>query len=106
MLTQTLQSLFLRWRHPTVGEKAAGGIALTISVVAGSTFNAFAKSLSTSLSAVSLLFISEALTAFFVLFSYGLFPTLKRVSHLKRKEMEWVFAMAFCGGVLGPILLF
>ncbi len=83
-----------------------GGVALAVSTVSGSSFNAFAKSLSASLSSLSLLFVSEILSLFFILFSFGLFPIMRRIGHLHRQQWMWLAALAFCSGIAGPLLLF
>jgi drug/metabolite transporter (DMT)-like permease len=102
-----LQRPFLRFtRRQTLGERAIGGVALAVSTAAGSTFNAFAKSLSAALSSLSLLFVSELLTLVFILFSFGLLPVLKSIGHLKRNQLLWLGVVAVLSGVLGPILLF
>ncbi len=98
---------FARFLHrETPGERAAGGAALAVSTLSGSTFNAFAKSLSTSLSSLSLLFVSEVLSVFFIFFSFGLFPVLRTVRHLHRKQLAWLTMLALCSGIIGPLLLF
>lgn len=87
-------------------EKAAGWTALGISVLSGSTFTAFAKVLTSSLSSLSLMFVSEVLTAFFILFSYGFLPVMKRVLHMHRRDLRWLLIVSFLNGVAGPMLLF
>ncbi|UPA23121.1 DMT family transporter [Candidatus Peribacteria bacterium] len=87
-------------------EKAAGWIALSISTISGSTFTGFAKVLTSALSSLSLMFVSEVLTAFFVLFSYGFLPVVKRVLHMHRTDLVWLAVVSFLNGVAGPMLLF
>jgi drug/metabolite transporter (DMT)-like permease len=101
------QRPFFRWKqNESADEKAAGWLALAISTIAGSTFTAYAKQLTTALSSVSLMFVSEVLTAFFVLFSYGFVPVFKRVIHMHRRDMFWLLVVSFLNGVVGPMLLF
>lgn len=97
---------FIRFKHESLSEKAIGGTALAISTVSGSTFTAFAKKLTTSLSSLSLLFVSELLTGFFVLFSFGLIPTLKNIFNLHLKELKWMLLIGVLSGVGGPMFWF
>lgn len=106
MNIHTLTRPFLRWRRPTLSDKAIGGVALGISTLSGSTFAAYSKQLRGSMSSLSLLFVSELLTGFFVIFSFGFVPVLKEIVHLNKKKMQWLFVMAMFSGVLGPLLWF
>lgn len=85
---------------------AVGGIALALSLASGSTFNAFAKDLRTAFSPLSLLFVSELLTAFFVLFSFGFLPVVKKIVNLKKKDLRWLLTMGMLSGIAGPMLWF
>lgn len=96
----------IRLRKAALSATAIGGIALTLSLVSGSTFNAFAKDLRTAFSPLSLLFVSELLTAFFVIFSFGFLPVAKKLIKLKKKELRWLLVMGMLSGLLGPILWF
>ncbi len=89
-----------------MSDKATGWIALTISTLSGSTFTAYAKVLTSALSSLSLMFVSEILTAFFVLFSYGFLPVFRRVMHMHRRDLFWLIVVAFLNGVVGPMFLF
>jgi hypothetical protein len=51
-----------------------GWIALGVMVLSSSTYNAFAKVLTGVLSPITLVFMSEMLTGFFVLLSFGTVP--------------------------------
>lgn len=94
------------WKHESMSDQAVGWIALTISTIAGSTFTAYAKVLTAAFSSLSLMFVSEALTAFFVLFSYGFLPVFRELTHTPRKELWLLFVTASLNGVVGPMLLF
>lgn len=94
------------WKHESLGDKATGWIALTISTISGSTFTSYAKVLTSFLSSLSLMFVSEVLTAFFVLFSYGFLPVMKKLTHTPWKDIRWMLVSAFLNGVAGPMLLF
>ncbi len=92
------QRPYLRWKKAEArSESASGWVALTISTISGSTFTAFAKVLTTALSSLSLMLVSEVLTAFFVLFSYGF---------LHKADLVWLVLVSFLNGVAGPMLLF
>lgn len=77
-----------------------------MSILAAATFNAFAKQLSFALSPISLVFISELLTIFFILLTFGLFPTLKRIRSLKKSELLTLIAVGILNGVIGPYCFF
>src|SRR3990167_8560251 len=85
MNTQTI-SFTLPWRRQTTSSNALGWIALSVAILAGSTSVTFASALAGSLSPLSMLFISEALTMLFTVLSFGLFPILKRITRLKKKN--------------------
>lgn len=97
---------FITWKRERLSNTAIGGIALTVSTLSGSTFPAFAKQLRTGLSALSLLFVSELLTTFFILFSFGFVPVLKEILHIDRSKLKWLLLMAACSGIAGPLLWF
>lgn len=103
---QILQRPFLRWTHVSYSEKAIGMIALAICILSGSTFNAFSKELSGHMSPLFLIFISEALTALFITFSFGLVPTFQTVRNLGRSPILSMFIVGLLAGVLGPLLFF
>lgn len=97
---------FISWKRESLSDKAIGGVALATGVVAGSTFNTFAKSLRTSLSPLSLLFVSEILTAIFVMLSFGLVPVFKEMLHIPRAQWKWLACLAILSGIGGPLLWF
>lgn len=83
-----------------------GWLALSTSILAGSTFNAFAKTLSGALTPLSLVFISEILVLTFVVLSFGLLPILRSFSRLGGSSALKLLAMGCCSGVLAPGLWF
>lgn len=97
---------FIRWKRESLSSKAIGGVALTVSTLCGSTFAGFSKQLSGSLSALSLLFVSELLNAFFVLFSFGFLPVMRSLSKVERKKLKWLLLLGILSGVGGPFLWF
>lgn len=100
------QRPFIRWKRESLSDKAIGGIALGVSTLAGSTFAAIAKQLRTALSALSLLFVSEILTGFFVLFSFGFVPVMKSFARMDKSKFKWLALMATFSGIGGPLLWF
>lgn len=70
------------------------------------TYNALAKGLTPFLSPVTLLLLSEALTALFILMTFGLFPLLKELKKMDRKSIVMsVVVGLFCSAV-APLLFF
>ncbi len=97
---------FVRWKHESMSEKALGGTCLGVSIVAGSTYSAFAKQLTKALSARSLLLLSELLTCFFVIFSSGLLPVLRQVTRMPRRTIGWIVVVGIFSETLAPLLIF
>jgi drug/metabolite transporter (DMT)-like permease len=97
---------FVTWKQETLSEKAVGGIALTVSTMAGSTFAGFSKKLRSSLSPLSLLFVSELLNAFFVLFSFGFLPVIRSISAIEKSKLKWLALLGFLSGVAAPMFWF
>jgi drug/metabolite transporter (DMT)-like permease len=87
-------------------EKAVGAISLVLGTAAGSTFNGFAKVLGTALSPLSLIFVSETLNSFFIFFSFGFLPTIRRVLSLKMHQVLPLLCMGLLGGIVAPTLWF
>jgi len=100
------QRPYIRFRRESLSEKAIGGIALGVSTLAGSTFAAFAKHLRSAFSAITLLFVSELLTGFFVIFSFGFLPVVREFLKIERKKIKWLLLMAAFSGIGGPLLWF
>ncbi len=97
---------FVRWERRSYSETAIGSIALTISILSGSTFNAFSKQLSEEIAPLSLIFVSEVLTMSFALLAYGLFPTIARLKKLTAFQWRMILVVAFFTGIAGPFLWF
>lgn len=89
-----------------ISPRTIGITALVVSILAASTYNTFAKQLSAELSPFSLLFVSECLTLFFVLFSFGVVPSLKKLLTLNRGELLPMALIGLLSGTIGPILWF
>lgn len=89
-----------------MSERAIGMTSLVLCLLAASTFVSFAKVLSGTFSPLSLVFVSESLNALFIFFSFGLLPTLKRLSQLHKAQFVPLLAMGMLSGVMGPMLWF
>lgn len=96
----------LPWRRRSLTGVSVGWLALSTSILSGSTFNAFAKSLTGALTPLSLVFISEILVLFFLLLSFGLVPILKTYRSLERWQLGKLLILGIFSGVLGPGLWF
>lgn len=97
---------FLRIERQQVSQRAIGWIALSILLLCASTYNTFAKSLSDALSPVTLVLLSEALTGFFVLLSFGTVPTLRGLLRLPVSSVPYLLLVGLLSGVIGPFILF
>lgn len=93
-------------RRQSLQSARVGWIALGIAVLASSTHSSFAKELLSVLSPLSLLFLAEALTAFFVLLSFGVLPTLREIARLERKYFVPLLALGIFNGIIAPAILF
>lgn len=83
-----------------------GWIFLITNIFAVSTYTIFAKVVMGQLSPLALLFVSELMTMMFILFSFGLVPTLKKLLHVQKKHWAPMITIGLVNGILGPILWF
>ncbi len=83
-----------------------GWLALSTSILAGATYNSFAKSLSPALSPLSLVFVSELLVLLFVLTTFGAVPMIRECRNLRGKDAAWLFIIGTINGLIGPGLWF
>ncbi|NOS67338.1 MAG: DMT family transporter [Candidatus Peribacteraceae bacterium] len=97
---------FIAWQRESMSAKSVGWMALVICILAASTYNGFAKLLTGALSPLSLFFVSELLTGFFVAFSFGLMPVVRGISRLNRKSFPPLLLVGLTSGTVGPLLLF
>ncbi|TSC57518.1 MAG: hypothetical protein Greene041662_941 [Candidatus Peregrinibacteria bacterium Greene0416_62] len=105
MYTNTLTAIF-PWHREKTSSKALGWVALSVAIIAGSTSVTFAAALAGSLSPLSMLFISEALTMLFTVLSFGLFPIIKRMIRLRRKYILPILLVGLSNSVIAPLLAF
>src|SRR3989338_10803151 len=92
-------------KHFSLTSQAVGWLALGGTILAGSTYNAFAKPLTSVLSPLSLLFLSEFLTLIFVVLTFGLLPTASKLKNLKRTKRFPLALLAICNGIVAPLLI-
>ena len=100
-----LQRFHIPWRD-TSKDGLIGWAAVACMFVCASTYNTFAKSLGESLNPITLVFLSELLTGFFVLFSFGTVPTLRKVAHLPKASLKPLLCIGVISGVVAPLLWF
>jgi drug/metabolite transporter (DMT)-like permease len=79
---------------------------LIATILASSTYNGFAKPLTSVLSPLSLLFLSELLMGFFVVLSFGFLPTFRALFSVRRRFIVPLIAIGVLSSVLGPLFWF
>lgn len=70
------------------------------------TYNALAKGLTPFLSPITLLLLSEALTAFFILITFGIFPLVKELRRMDGKSIAMSVVVGLFGSVAAPLFFF
>lgn len=70
------------------------------------TYNALAKGLTPFLSPVSLLILSEALTAAFIVVTFGVVPLLKELRKMDAKSIRMSIIVGLFNSALAPLLFF
>ncbi len=70
------------------------------------TYNALAKGLTPFLSPISLLLLSEALTAFFILVTFGVVPMLKELRKMDAKTIRMSAVVGLLNSAVAPLLFF
>jgi len=104
--TNIFTALRVRTQGSRTREKLAGWTALIVMILSASTFNGFAKSLSSSLSPMTLVFVSEILILFFLSMCYGLLPMFRQFRALRPNQAMPVLLIGALNGVAAPILWF
>ena len=97
---------FLHWKQESYSSETVGWMALVAMVLSCSTYNGFAKALTNALSPLSLRFLSEVLTGFFVLLSFGTIPTLRKLMQLPRAMLLPLVSIGLLSGFAAPLLHF
>jgi drug/metabolite transporter (DMT)-like permease len=106
MNTATEPVLRLRFPRLVLTSESMGWAALIGMLLAGSTYNSFAKVLTESITPLSLVFVSECLTFLFVILSYGLLPTARALFHTKNTKKVALLGIGIASGFIAPALLF
>lgn len=106
MIQLTRSWPFLHWQNIGMETRAAGWMAVGISLVSGSTFTPFAKALSGALTPLTLVFVSELLTLSFVALSFGIIPMLRELARSDKTTLRALLGVGIASGVLGPLLWF
>jgi drug/metabolite transporter (DMT)-like permease len=75
-------------------------------LISAGTYNALAKGLTPFLSPVSLLILSEALTAFFIVVTFGLVPLLKKLGRLDAKSIRIAAIIGLLNSAVAPMCWF
>ncbi len=90
----------------TSRDRTIGWLSLGVMVIASSTYNSFAKTLTDAVSPITLVLLSEMLTMFFVLLSFGVVPTFQRLLKLPRAQLKPLLAIGVLSGILAPLMWF
>ena len=74
--------------------------------LASSTYSAYAKVLTSALSPLSLVFLSEILTLALIVTWYGASAIVQEIVHVRRRHIVPLFLVGFLSSVLAPVFLF
>ncbi len=95
------------WRRSALlSEQTVGWGSLFITIAASSTYNGFAKDISSALSPLSLLVLSQMIITLIVLLSFGTLPSLARLARVPRKTWPPLLMVGVLSGVIAPYLWF
>ncbi len=97
---------YIEWRQESVTSKTLGWIALVVCIIAAGTYTSFGKVLSGTLSPLTLFFLSESLTGFFVIFSFGLMPVVRSIGRLRQRHLFWMLVVGLLSSTAAPLLQF
>lgn len=79
---------------------------MAVLILTSSTYNSFGKELATALSPFTILVLSEALTAFFVVLAFGFLPTLNKVLMIRMGSIVPLLALGIMNGAVAPYIFF
>lgn len=97
---------FEGWKRKAQAARAIGWAAIGVNIIAAATYNPFAKLLTDHLSSLSLLLLSEVLSALFILMSFGAVPILKALASTKKKDILPLLWIGLATGAAAPLLWF
>jgi len=83
-----------------------GWIALVVMIIAGSTMPVFGKQLTEHFSPLSMLFLSEVMTLAFAILTFGFYPILKTIKHLKQSIILPLVTAGVFNGVVAAVFWF
>lgn len=107
MIVLSLQKWpFLRWTRQTASSQAIGWMALVVTIFSAGTYSGFAKVLTGAFTPLTFVFVSELLTAFLVLFSFGAMPMLRKLWRLEKKLYLPLLVVGLTSGTAAPLLMF
>lgn len=106
MLHVGLHRPFVAWQRGNVSSRSIGWISLFVCILSASTYNTFAKILTGALSPLTLFFVSELLTGFFVILSYGFMPVIRSILRVPKKHIVPLICIGITNGTIAPLLLF
>ncbi len=105
MRTKTLTMPWIN-AQGKVDSKIIGWTALAAAILAASTSTTFAKILTTSLSPLTLLLLSESIVLFFTVLSFGFVPLFEEIVKIKSKYVLPLLVVGLCNSVIAPMLVF
>ena len=88
------------------GQKRLGLVLAFGTLVWSGTYNALAKGLMPFLSPITLLLLSEALTAIFIIVTFGLVPLLKKMVKLDNASIRMAIIVGLINSAIAPLLWF
>lgn len=102
----TFPRVTIPWLHAKPRYETIGWIAMTGTILAGSTYSSFAKDLTNVFSPLSLVVFSEILTLAFVFLSFGLIPIARELFALPRSRILPLLGIGILSGTIAPLLIF
>ncbi len=97
---------FVYWTRQTASSVAIGWMMLCVTVLSAGTYSGFAKVLTSALAPLAFVFVSEFLTAMFVLLSFGAMPMLRKLMQLDKKLYLPLLVVGLTSGTAAPLLMF
>ncbi len=87
-------------------ERSLGLSLAFASLLFGGTYSALAKGLTPFLSPMSLLIVSEGLTALFIVMTLGVVPLIALIRSMRRKDIAWATVVGVLNSGIAPLLWF
>src|SRR3989344_3041509 len=93
-------------QKPKMDQRRLGLMLAFGALMWGGTYSALAKGLTPFLSPVTLLILSEALTAVFIIMTFGLAPLLKKLLEMDTRSLWFSALIGILNSVIAPFLWF